>query len=281
MIAPLPPSWRISARRGQTPQLDAPADRPWFSIRNAAEPVAELTIFDDVGGWGTTADDFARQLKDVTAPELVLLLNSPGGEVFAGMAIADAIRRHPAKVTAYVTSLAASIASVIAMAGDRVVMAPGSMLMIHDAQGICQGDAGDMAEQGALLDRVSNTIAAVYAERAGGEAKAWRKRMKAETWFTAEEAVAVGLADEVATYASEAKAEPERPTMVRNMADDLDVDAVIAAMRQGFAMADAAEHRGRMAGLAVDQDHATMLRNAIADATVPNWGIDPTTGERL
>ncbi|MBH1939135.1 Clp protease ClpP, partial [Streptomyces sp. AV19] len=90
------------------------------------------------------------------------------------------------------------IASVIAMAGDRIVMQPHSQMMIHDGSGLCVGNAADMRDMADLLDRQSDNIAGIYAERAGGTVKQWRTRMLAETWYSAQEAVEAGLADEVA-----------------------------------------------------------------------------------
>ncbi|NUW45551.1 head maturation protease, ClpP-related [Nonomuraea rhodomycinica] len=179
------------------PQARTGTDR-WYQIRNLADGAAEVVIFDEIGWWGTSAADFIQELKQVTASEITLRLNSPGGDVFDGVAIMNTLRAHPAKVTAHVVSLAASIASVIAMGADRVVMQPHSQMMIHDASGLCVGDASDMRSMADMLDRQSDNIAAVYAARAGGTVAEWRERMAAETWFTAEEAVAAGLADEVA-----------------------------------------------------------------------------------
>src|SRR5690606_8034659 len=104
--------------------------------------------------------------------------------------------QHQAHVTVIVDSLAASIASVIAMAGDRVVMAKNATMMIHDGHGLSIGNAADMREMADLLDKVSDNIASVYAERAGGDVAEWRERMRAETWYSADEAVSAGLADE-------------------------------------------------------------------------------------
>src|SRR5690606_17127720 len=91
----------------------------------------------------------------------------------------------------------ASIASVIAMAGDRVVMGRGAQMMIHDALGVTVGNAADHREMAELLDKTSDDIAGFYAEKAGGPLSTWRELMRAETWFSAEEAVEAGLADEV------------------------------------------------------------------------------------
>lgn len=172
----------------------------WYKIRNAVgeDGPAEVFVYDEIGFWGVTAEDMIRDLKEITAPEITLRINSPGGGIFEGIAIMNVLRAHPANVTTHVDSLAASIASVIAMAGDKIVMQPFSQMMIHDGSGLVVGNAADMREMATLLDRQSDNIAAVYADRTGGTAAEFRKLMRAETWFTAEEAVEAGLADEVA-----------------------------------------------------------------------------------
>jgi ATP-dependent protease ClpP protease subunit len=96
-------------------------------------------------GGGTLAEDFIAELKQVTAPKLRVRVSSPGGNVFEGVALANALRAHPADVTVQVDGIAASIASVIAMAGDRVVIQPQAMIMVHEAAGAAwerQGHAG-------------------------------------------------------------------------------------------------------------------------------------------
>jgi ATP-dependent Clp endopeptidase proteolytic subunit ClpP len=173
--------------------------------------VAVLRLYDPIdswgGDWGVSAKEFATAL-DALGPdvnEIRLHINSPGGEVFEGIAILNALRNHRARVTTVVDGLAASAASFIAMGGDEVVMGRNSELMIHDAWGICMGNAADMRELGGLLDHLSDNIARVYAEKAGGTTEDWRVPMLAETWYSAEEAVAAGLADRV----EEAAAKPE------------------------------------------------------------------------
>ncbi|MFI9235777.1 head maturation protease, ClpP-related [Streptomyces sp. NPDC053079] len=170
----------------------------WYRIKNLADGATEVAIYDEIGYWGVTASDFIAELKSIDSTEITLRLNSPGGEVFDGIAIMNALRSHPARVTTHVDGIAASIASVIAMAGDRIIMQPHSQMMIHDGSGLCIGNAADMREMADLLDKQSDNIAGVYAERAGGTVKQWRTKMLAETWYTAQEAVEAGLADEVA-----------------------------------------------------------------------------------
>ncbi|SFY52053.1 head maturation protease, ClpP-related [Streptomyces sp. F-1] len=173
--------------------------RSWYRITNQAGDEAEVMLYDEVGGWfGATADEFIADLRGITAPNLRVRINSPGGSVFEGIAIANALRSHPANVTVQVDGIAASIASVIAMSGDRIEMAPNTMLMIHDASGVCMGNADDMQEMAELLDLISDNIADAYAARAGGTRAEWRDRMRAETWYLPEDAVDAGLADEAA-----------------------------------------------------------------------------------
>jgi ATP-dependent protease ClpP protease subunit len=203
-------SWNTAApeqlaqrARSTRPTLPAPdGAETWYRISNtvdeAGEPVASVSIYGDIGSWGITAAAFVEELKAVDAAEVNLYLNSPGGEVFDGLAIHNALRSHRARVMVQVDALAASIASVIAMAGDRIVMSPHSQMMIHDASGVTQGNPEELREYAEFLDRQSDNIAAVYAERAGGTVKQWRARMRDETWYFADEAVEAGLADEVA-----------------------------------------------------------------------------------
>ncbi|MFI5524989.1 head maturation protease, ClpP-related [Streptomyces platensis] len=179
----------VALRQGRT---------DWYRITNLGQSAAEVVIYDEIGYWGVTAENFMSELRGLDVSEITLRVNSPGGEIFDGIAIHNLLRSHRAQVTTYVDSLAASIASVIALAGDRVIMQPHSQMMIHDGSGLAIGNAQDMREMADLLDRQSDNIASVYAERAGGTPEEWRERMRTETWYTAAEAVAAGLADEVA-----------------------------------------------------------------------------------
>lgn len=173
----------------------------WYRITNRTDG-ADVYIYDEIGYFGTTAKDFVKDLNDIDRDRINLHLNTPGGEVFDGFAIYNALRAHRAEITVYVDALAASIGSVIAMAGDHRIVARQSQMMIHDGMGVCVGNAADMAEMIQMLDRVSDDIAAVYAERAGGTPKSWRDKMRAETWYSAKEAVDAGLADEVSGNSS-------------------------------------------------------------------------------
>lgn len=173
--------------------------RDWYRIVNAAElGTAQIYVYDEIGYFGVTAAEFVYDLNTLNASKIDVHINSPGGEVFDGIAIFNALKNHPANVTCYVDALAASAASFIAQAGDRVVMARNATMMIHDASGLCIGNAADMRTLADLLDKSSDTIASIYADRAGGGLAHWRNLMKAESWFNADEAVTAGLADVVA-----------------------------------------------------------------------------------
>lgn len=210
-----------------------------------ANGVATLRIYDyidpDGGYWGISANEFADALdaieEDVTSIEL--LINSGGGSVWDGLAILNTLRSHPATVTARVDGVAASAASFIAVACDEVVMMPNSRLMIHDALGLCIGQAVDMREYADFLDDTSGNIAEIYATKTGGSVDEWRTLMTAKglmgQWYSAQEAVDVGLADRIGN----ASGEPE---------DRSDTPAPEAATSAPSAPASpAAEHDDRLA----------------------------------
>ena len=161
-----------------------------------AETVAEVHIYDEIGYWGTSAKDFAQQLAELDVDRIQLRINSPGGNAWDGVAIMNTLRRHRARVEVTVDGIAASATSLIAMAGDHIVMNRSSQMMIHDTSGMAWGNAATMRETADLLDKLSDSYADAYAKRAGGTRGQWRDVMRAETWYTAEEAVLAGLADE-------------------------------------------------------------------------------------
>lgn len=171
----------------------------WYRMEASSDgSSAEIFIYDAIGGWwGTNASDFVQELKDLDVSTINLRVNSPGGDVYDGVAIMNALRRHKANVIATVDGIAASAASFIIQAADEVIMGRGTELMIHEASAVAWGNAADMVEMAGHLDRISGTIAGLYAERAGGTVDEWRDAMKAETWYTADEAVKAGLADRV------------------------------------------------------------------------------------
>lgn len=189
----------IEQARGLFSQTKAAA-RPWFEFKaQAGEPnKVTLRIYDEISWWGTDARTFVEHLDEITADEIDLRLNSPGGNAWDGLAIMNALRAHPAKVTTTVDGMAASAASLIAMAGDRIRMNRGSVMMVHDASGLAYGNPKTMEKTKQVLDLLSDSYADVYATRAGGTRAEWREVMGEETWYKAQEAVDAGLADELA-----------------------------------------------------------------------------------
>lgn len=188
-------------------------------LRNAAATGASETpgtstmwLYDAIdswgGDWGVSATEVLQALAALPADTstIELHINSPGGEVYEAIAITNALRAHPAQVTAVVDSLAASAASFIAASADQLVMAPNSELMIHDAWGIEIGSEEDMRNMADQLGRVSNNIASIYQAKGGGDITDWRSLMLAETWFSADEAVTAGLADSTLSAAPPAAA---------------------------------------------------------------------------
>lgn len=173
----------------------------WFRIENNIEEESEETdvfIYDDIGGsFGVEASTFVEQLNQITAKTINLRINCRGGSVFDAIAIYNSLVKHPAYVRSYVDSLAASAASFLALAGDEVIMMEGSQMMIHDALGMEHGNSRDMQAMSTFLNRQSDNIASLYANRAGGSVQDWRAKMLDETWMFADEAVEMKLADKV------------------------------------------------------------------------------------
>lgn len=158
-----------------------------------------IVASDSDAAWmgGISAEAFARELRAM-AGDVELRINSPGGDVFAARAMAQAMREHPGKITAYVDGVAASAASLLAVSASETVMAPGSMMMIHEAWTIALGNKGDFLATAALLEKIDASIVETYQAKAGGDPAEWAALMAAETWYTAAEAVEAGLADRLA-----------------------------------------------------------------------------------
>lgn len=162
---------------------------------------------DEEASWfgGVSPEAFARQLAGMTGT-VHLRINSPGGDVFASRAMAQAMREHDGDIIAHVDGYAASAASLIAVSASRCIMAPGSFLMIHKAWTIAMGNSDEFTSTAALLDKIDATLAQTYADKTGGTADEFSALMAAETWFTPAEALDLGLADEVATSTAKAQA---------------------------------------------------------------------------
>lgn len=151
--------------------------------------------------WGdeVTPQAFRDELKEIKSDKLTVVLNSGGGDVFAGLSIYNALRELDAEVTIRVDGLAASIASVIAMAGDKVIMSPGSMMMIHKPSVFAMGNSEDLEKAIEVLNTIEESIVPIYTAKSGQTKEKIVEMLESETWMSAENAIELGFADELAT----------------------------------------------------------------------------------
>lgn len=171
--------------------------KSWFSIQ-AKNDVAEVSIFDEIGGWGVSASDFKKDWDGIKDKKNIkVMLNSPGGSVFDGMTIYNIISSRRANVTVEVYGLAASIASVIALAGDRLIMGEGTYMMIHEPWAVSIGNSKDMLKMSELLDKMQGEFINIYETSSGLSRDEIKSAMEKETWYTAQEAQDAGFADEI------------------------------------------------------------------------------------
>ncbi|MGF6976363.1 ATP-dependent Clp protease protease subunit [Paraburkholderia sp. JPY465] len=173
-----------------------------FEVVNDANGDVTLYLYDVIvsDDWygGISAATFVQQLAQITAPNIHLRMNSPGGDVFSARAMELAIREHPSNIVAHVDGVAASAMSFVAIACDKVVMADGAFMMIHRGSCMAWGTGDDLRATAALLDKVDASLVNSYAKKTGQRADDIAAWMAAETWFSAAEAVELGFADEVA-----------------------------------------------------------------------------------
>lgn len=160
----------------------------------------ELYLYDPIGadffGDGVTAKGVQKALDGMKGVQgLDIFVNSPGGDVFEGVTIFNQLQRFEVPKKVHVDGLAASIASVIAMVGDEIVIADNAMMMIHEPWGVCIGNAEDLRKRADLMDTVKGTLVGTYAERTSQKPEAIEQWMAAETWMTAAECVERGFAD--------------------------------------------------------------------------------------
>ncbi len=169
----------------------------WYSISAKDMGPVEVFIYDEIGGFGISATDFVKDLRMHKGKDVSLRLNTPGGDVFGGQIIYNALKEHGGKVTTYIDGVAASIGSVIALAGDTVKMADNAFFMIHNPFAILAGDADELRKKANLLDKIKGTMANTYADKSGKDLDTINTWMNDETWFTAVEAKDAGFCDEI------------------------------------------------------------------------------------
>ena len=166
----------------------------WYDFQNKAE-VVEISIYDEIGDYGTSAKQFIDDLKSVGSKDITIRMNSVGGSVFDGLAIYNVLRSHQGYVKVKIEGLSASIASIIALAGDDIEMAENGFFMIHNPFGKSMGGADDMRKTADLLDKIKQELINIYANKTQLSEETISSMMDEETWLTSQEAKEMGIID--------------------------------------------------------------------------------------
>ena len=194
--------------------------RPCFKfVAATADQPSVLSIYDEIGFWGVQAKDFISDLAKVSSKVLNVEINSPGGDVFAGLAIYNALKGSGKEIVVKVMGVAASTASLVAMAGDKIIMPKNTFMMIHNPWSFAAGNADELRDTAATLDKIGASLLATYAARTGMSEDEIKPLLAKDTWMTADEALASGFATEVTenvtAKASFDMARADLPTAVR------------------------------------------------------------------
>jgi len=207
-----------------------------------------ISIYDVIGedwwtGEGITSKRIAAALRAIGGKDVVVNINSPGGDFFEGIAIYNLLREHPHKVTVKVMGLAASAASVVAMAGDEVQISEVGFIMVHNAWAVAVGNRHDMRGAADTLEPFDDAMAGLYATRAGVEKKKAAGWMDRETWFNGPQAIDAGLADALLPSSA---LNQEQADEVKSLAAARRVEA--ALMRQGIPRSERRSLIGEVSG---------------------------------
>lgn len=177
------------------------------AVHNEETKTSEITIYGVIGtSWWNesfSASDIDEAVKNAGSNDIIINLNSPGGDAFDGISIFNRLKRHEGKVTIHVDGWACSAASVIAMAADELIMGLGSMMMIHEASNIVWGTKTDMRKEADVLEELEEGIIDIYMTKANVSREEIREKVDAETWFSAKKAVEIGFATEAEGTTSE------------------------------------------------------------------------------
>lgn len=211
-------------------------ENKWFDMRKAegknGTPIAEIFIYDEIGGWGISANEFINSLKSLgQVDEIHLRINSPGGSIIEGNTIFNAIKRHDARVVVHIDGLSASMGSVIAMAGDEIYMANNALLMIHNPWTFSMGEADDLRKDADLLDKMKETILNAYS-RSSYSREELTDLMNKETWFTAQEALNAGFIDAIENALEMVASLDETRELAKSKDLSIPTDKVLAVMRE-------------------------------------------------
>ena len=170
----------------------------WYNIKSQASTnMVDVYLFDEIGAYGVTAQSFINDIKDYKKQSLNLHINCVGGDVFEGMAIYNVLKKRTQKTTIYIEGIAASMGSIIALAGDEVIMSENSLYMIHNAWGGTMGEASEMRKYADILEKLSNETADIYVKKTGLSIEIVKEMMNKETWMNANEALELGFIDAV------------------------------------------------------------------------------------
>jgi ATP-dependent Clp endopeptidase proteolytic subunit ClpP len=181
--------------------IELPTAKKKFEIKCKTETLAEIELYGSIGEsfWddSISAKQFSEELKKLpsSVKEISLRVNSPGGSVFDGMTIYERLRNHPAKVVAYVDGLAASIASIIIMAADEIVIGDGALVMIHKPLTGIYGNSTELEKMIDILDKIESQMVSIYAKKTGLSRSEITASLAKETWYTSDEAIELGFAD--------------------------------------------------------------------------------------
>lgn len=262
--------------RPQNYQWDAPSDvlTKWAeqlpAAANGADADTTISMFDVIGedmwsGGGVTANRISAALRSIGNRDVTVRINSPGGDMFEGIAIYNLLRSHPARVTVEVLGLAASAASIIAMAGDNIRMGLGSFMMVHNAWGVVIGNRHDMREAATVFDQFDAAIADIYQARTGMKRADLEQLMDTETFMAPAQAVEYGFADAVDDDVGE-EVQASAPEKVRpEIRAKRRIDAALA--QQGISRS---ERRKMFYQIAGTHDAAN---TAMQDAGIPTAAI--------
>lgn len=200
----------------------------WFKTKNKAGEVGEIYVYGSITEEKWFSEDvtptwFKDELARLRGSKLVnMFVNSPGGGVFAGLTIYNMLKRFGSPINAFIDGIAASIATVIVMAAKKISIPKNAMMMIHNPTGICAGNAADMRETADLLDRCKKSIVTTYKDKSGKPEDELEKLMDAETWFTGQEAVDAGFADEAVGSVDLAACMTDKTAIVKGIEMNVD-----------------------------------------------------------
>lgn len=171
----------------------------WYKmIHNKATQSAEIMIYDEIGIWGITSKDFAKDVKALgDVKQITVRINSPGGSMTEGNAIYNILKKHPAEIITDVESIAWSMASLVAQSGDRRLMAANGLILIHNPLGVGMGESSDLRKTAEIMDKLKERVITVYSEKSGLDRETISVMMDEETVMDSDEALELGFIDEI------------------------------------------------------------------------------------